>query len=315
MLCILTRADTNLNQMIMKKIRAAIVGYGNIGRYVMDAILAAPDFELAGVVRRNGAENKPTELAEYDVVKDIRELKDVDVAVLCAPTRSIEAYASDILSLGINTVDSYDIHGGIVDLRRTLGKIAQENNAVAIISAGWDPGSDSVIRALFEAMAPKGISYTNFGPGMSMGHTVAVKAIEGVKAALSMTIPTGTSIHRRMVYIEIEEGYAYEQVAAAIKQDAYFVNDETHVIEVPCVDDLLDMGHGVNLTRKGVSGKTQNQLLEFNMRINNPALTAQVLISVARASMLQKPGCYTMIEIPMIDMLYGDREDLIAHLV
>ncbi len=299
----------------MKKIRAAIVGYGNIGRYVMDAILAAPDFELAGVVRRNGAENKPTELAEYDVVKDIRELKDVDVAVLCAPTRSIEAYASDILSLGINTVDSYDIHGGIVDLRRTLGKIAQENNAVAIISAGWDPGSDSVIRALFEAMAPKGISYTNFGPGMSMGHTVAVKAIEGVKAALSMTIPTGTSIHRRMVYIEIEEGYAYEQVAAAIKQDAYFVNDETHVIEVPCVDDLLDMGHGVNLTRKGVSGKTQNQLLEFNMRINNPALTAQVLISVARASMLQKPGCYTMIEIPMIDMLYGDREDLIAHLV
>ena len=299
----------------MKKIRAAIVGYGNIGRYVLDAILAAPDFELAGVVRRNGGENKPVELATYDVVKDIRELKQVDVAVLCAPTRSIEAYASDILSLGINTVDSYDIHGGIVDLRRTLGKIAQENNAVAIISAGWDPGSDSVIRALFEAMAPKGISYTNFGPGMSMGHTVAVKAIEGVKAALSMTIPTGTSIHRRMVYIEIESGYAYEQVAAAIKQDAYFINDETHVIEVPCVDDLLDMGHGVNLTRKGVSGKTQNQLLEFNMRINNPALTAQVLISVARASMLQKPGCYTMIEIPMIDMLHGDREELIAHLV
>ena len=53
------------------------------------------------------------------------------------------------------------------------------------------------------------------------------------------------------------------------------------------------MGHGVNLTRKGVSGKTQNQLFEFNMRINNPALTAQVLVCVARASMKQQPGCYT----------------------
>ena len=299
----------------MKKIRAAIVGYGNIGRYVLEAILAAPDFEVAGVVRRNGAENKPAELNEYEVVKDIRELKDVDVAVLCAPTRSIEAYAKDILSLGINTVDSFDIHSGIVDLRRTLGEVAKANNSVAIISAGWDPGSDSVVRALMEAMAPKGISYTNFGPGMSMGHTVAVKAIDGVKAALSMTIPTGTGIHRRMVYIEIEEGYVFQEVAAAIKNDAYFISDETHVTLVPCVDDLLDMGHGVNMTRKGVSGKTQNQLFEFNMRINNPALTAQVLISVARASMLQRPGSYTMIEIPMIDMLHGDREELIAHLV
>ena len=75
------------------------------------------------------------------------------------------------------------------------------------------------------------------------------------------------------------------------------------------------MGHGVNLTRKGVSGKTQNQLYEFNMKIDNPALTGQVLVCVARASMKQQPGCYTMIELPVIDLIYGDREDLIAHLV
>ena len=168
---------------------------------------------------------------------------------------------------------------------------------------------------MLQAIAPKGITYTNFGPGMSMGHTVAVKAVEGVKAALSMTIPTGTGIHRRMVYIEVKEGCEFQKVAAAIKADPYFVNDETHVIEVPCVDELLDMGHGVNLTRKGVSGKTQNQLFEFNMHINNPALTGQVLVCVARASMKQQPGCYTMIEIPVIDLLPGEREDLIAHLV
>lgn len=299
----------------MKKIRAAIVGYGNIGKYALQALESAPDFEVAGVVRRSGAENKPAELNNYPVVKEISELKDVDVAILSTPTRSVEEYAKQILEAGINTVDSFDIHSQIVPLRRSLNESAKKGNAVSIISAGWDPGSDSVVRTLLQAIAPNGITYTNFGPGMSMGHTVAVKTIDGVQAALSMTIPTGTGIHRRMVYIEVKEGYEFEKVAAAIKADAYFVNDETHVIQVSCVNELLDMGHGVNLTRKGVSGTTQNQLFEFNMRINNPALTGQVLVCAARATMKQQPGCYTMIEIPVIDLLYGDREELIAHLV
>ena len=299
----------------MKKIRAAIVGYGNIGKFALEALEAAPDFEVAGVVRRSGAENKPAELANYPVVKQISELKDVDVALLAAPTRSIEAYAKEILAMGINTVDSYDIHSGIVDLRRSLDEVAKKHGAVSIISAGWDPGSDSIVRTLMQSLAPKGITYTNFGPGMSMGHSVCCKAIEGVKDALSMTIPVGTGIHRRMVYIEVEEGYDFEKIAAAIKADPYFVNDETHVKQVASVDELKDMGHGVNLVRKGVSGKTQNQLFEFNMKINNPALTSQVLVNVARASMKQQPGCYTMVEIPVIDLLPGDREEWIGHLV
>lgn len=298
----------------MKKIKAAVVGYGNIGKYVLEALDVAPDFEIAGVVRRD-ASNIPTELAAYNVVDSIAKLGQVDVAILCGPSRSVEAQAQAMLSQGINTVDSFDIHSEIVALRANLGVVAKEKGVVAIVSAGWDPGSDSIVRALLEACAPKGITYTNFGPGMSMGHTVAVKAINGVKAALSMTIPTGTSIHRRMVYIELEAGANFEEVAQAIKTDAYFVRDETHVIKVDRVDDLLDMGHGVNLTRKGVSGQTQNQFFEFNMRVNNPALTAQILVSSARATMLQRAGAYTMIEIPPIDYLYGDRDDLIRRLV
>ena len=299
----------------MKKVRAAIVGYGNIGHYTLQALQAAPDFEIAGVVRRAGADNCPEELKAYPVVKHVKELDDVDVAILCTPTRSVEKYAKEILAMGIHTVCSFDLHTSIPELRLVLDAEAKAHNAVSIISAGWDPGSDSVVRTLLEAIAPKGITYTNFGPGMSMGHTVAVKAVDGVKAALSMTIPTGTGIHRRMVYIELKDGYEFAKVAEAIKNDPYFVNDETHVQQVPSVDALLDMGHGVHLTRKGVSGKTQNQLFEFNMRINNPALTAQVLVCVARAAMRQQPGCYTMIEIPVIDLLPGEREEWIAHLV
>jgi diaminopimelate dehydrogenase len=148
-----------------------------------------------------------------------------------------------------------------------------------------------------------------------MGHTVAVKSKDGVKNALSMTIPLGTGIHRRMVYVELLPGYKLEDVAKAIKEDPYFASDETHVIEVASVDDVKDMGHGVNMVRKGVSGTTQNQRFEFNMSINNPALTAQILVGVARASMKQRPGAYTMVEIPVIDLLYGDRKSLLRHLV
>ena len=240
---------------------------------------------------------------------------DADVAILCTPTRMVEEYALQALALGMNTVDSFDIHTGIVNLRRSLDKKARECGKVSVISAGWDPGSDSIVRTLLQACAPKGVTYTNFGPGMSMGHTVAVKAIEGVKAALSMTIPLGTGIHRRMVYVELEEGYDINEVSQKIKSDPYFANDETHIIEVDNVDNVKDMGHGVNMVRKGVSGTTQNQRFEFNMSINNPALTAQILVGAARASMRQQPGAYTMIEIPVIDLLPGNREELIAHLV
>ncbi len=299
----------------MKKIRAAVVGYGNIGHYTLQALEAAPDFEVAGIVRRNGGDNCPPELAPYPVVRDIRELDSVDVAMLCTPTRSVEAYAKDILSLGIHTVDSFDIHPQITALRASLGETARSHGAVSVISAGWDPGSDSVVRALLQAIAPKGVTYTDFGPGMSMGHTVAVKAIAGVHKALSMTIPTGTGIHRRMVYVEVEDGHSFADVAAAIKADPYFASDETHVMQVPSVADVTDMGHGVHLTRKGVSGVTQNQLFDFDMRINNPALTGQVLVCAARAAARQKPGCYTLIELPVIDLLPGTREENIAALV
>ena len=299
----------------MKKIRAAVVGYGNIGQYTLQALEASPDFEVAGIVRRHGAKEKPMELEKYEVVADITELHDVDVAILALPTRECPTYAKRYLAMGINTVDSFDIHSGIVNYRAELMPVCKEHGRVSVISAGWDPGSDSIVRMLMQSLAPKGLSYTNFGPGMSMGHSVCVRSKKGVKNALSMTSPLGEGIHRRMVYVELEDGARLEDVAAEVKADPYFANDETHVFAVKSVDEVRDMGHGVHLVRKGVSGKTQNQHFSFDMSINNPALTAQVLVNVARASMRLQPGCYTMVEIPVIDMLPGDREELIGQMV
>lgn len=297
-------------------IKICIVGYGNIGRAVLQAAQAADDIQLCGVVRRNILGDTPRELLGIDVTDDVRKLADKpDAAILCVPSRSAPDMAKAYLWLGINTIDSYDIHASIWTVREALDPAAKAAGAVSVIAAGWDPGSDSVVRALMQACAPEGVTYTNFGPGMSMGHTVAVKGIQGVKAALSETIPLGTGLHRRMVYVELEPGASYEDVAARVKTDPYFANDETHVLAVDDVKALLDMGHGVEMVRKGVSGSTHNQRLSFSMSIHNPALTGQNLVNCARASVKQAPGAYTMIEIPVIDFLPGDRESLIRKLV
>ena len=284
-------------------IKVAILGYGNIGKYAEEAVMSAPDMALAGIYHH----------------RDDLEAITADVVLLCTPTRAVEQFASFFAQRGICTVDSFDIHNQIYALRSHLMPLCVANKCVSVISAGWDPGSDSMVRALLLALAPKGITYTNFGPGRSMGHSVAAKAIDGVKDALSMTIPLGTGVHRRMVYVELEQGADFKAVEAAILADDYFAHDETHVIAVPDVDALNNVAHGVNLVRSGVSGATHNQRFEFNMSINNPALTAQMMVSSARAAYrMQQRGQYgakTMIELAPIDLLPGTEQELIESLV
>lgn len=285
------------------KTKVAIIGYGNIGRAVEQALQVADDMELVGIYHHN----------------DDMSAVQADVAVLCTPTREVPAFAEKLLARGICTVDSFDIHTQIVELRRRLMPQSKQHKAVSIIAAGWDPGSDSMVRALLQAIAPKGLTYTNFGPGRSMGHTVAAKAIAGVKDALSMTIPLGSGVHRRMVYVVLEDGADFATVEKNLLADDYFAHDETHVVQVNSIDELNNVAHGVNLVRSGVSGTTHNQRFEFNMEINNPALTGQVLVACARAAHRltaeQRYGTYTMIEIAPVYMLPGDDEMWVGKLV
>lgn len=294
--------------------RVAVVGYGNIGRYAVQAVTEAPDMQLAGIVRRDPSQRDDIP-QDIPVVGDVSEIDGVEAALLCGPTRSIPDVATRCLQRGINTVDSYDIHGDLADLRLSLDAVAKENGVVALVSAGWDPGTDSMLRAMLEAMAPRGLTYTNFGPGMSMGHSVAVRAIDGVRDALSLTVPAGEGQHRRMVYVEVDEGADFESIKQRILEDPYFKYDDTHVLETPSAKALIDMGHGVRMERKGVSGQTHNQIFTYDMRINNPALTSQIMVAAARASFRQAPGAYTLLEVPIIDLLVGERDDLIRRLV
>jgi len=283
--------------------KVIILGHGNIGRAAEEAIKKSPDMQLVGIYHHD----------------DNLDQMNADVALVCTPTREVPVFVPQLLKRGICTVDSFDIHGNIFDLKQELDGLCRSSRAVSVISAGWDPGSDSMVRALMTALVPEGELYTNFGPGRSMGHTVAAKAIPGVKDALSMTLPAGKGKHNRHVYIEIKDGYNFEDVKAALLQDDYFAHDYTEVELVPSVEALQTTDHGVHIERNGICGVKDNQQLDFSMRINNPALTGQFMVACARAAYRMKEqerfGAYTTIELAPVDLLPGSLEDRIRTLV
>lgn len=307
----------------MAAIPVLVHSLGNIGKQVIQCVENAPDMECVGVVRSPASVgSKRFDLRGLPDFPSLEALLDSGarpaVAILCGPSRMVPGDAERYLEAGLNTVDSFDIHSQIPALVEKLNGAATSAGRVSITAAGWDPGTDSVLRALFEAMTPTGTTFTNFGRGRSMGHSVAARAINGVADATSVTIPLGGGRHSRLVYVLPEEGARKEDVTAALSADPYFSNDPLDVRFVETTAELaavMDNSHGVLLERIGASGTASNQHLSFDMRIDNPALTAQVLVSCARATTRMAPGCYTLIDIPPVALLAGDRMGHVARLV
>lgn len=307
----------------MEKIPVLVHGLGNIGKHVIQCLETTPDLECVGVVRSPASVGtKKTELRglpDFPSLEALRNAKGAPrVAIVCGPSRLAPDDAAHYLAAGLHTVDSFDIHDRIPEVVARLDKEAAAAKRVAVTAAGWDPGTDSVLRALFEAMTPTGTTFTNFGRGRSMGHSVAARAVAGIKDATSITIPIGGGRHSRLVYVLTEEGAGRDEVTARLAADSYFSHDPLEVRFVETAEELalvMDTSHGVLLERIGASGPTSNQRLSFDMRIDNPALTAQVLVSCARAATRLSPGCFTLIDIPMVALLPGDRMRHIARLV
>ncbi len=297
--------------------RVAIAGYGHVAKEAVKAVNSAQDMEIAGIVIRDpGKVDEISRESGLSVFLGPENLDGADAAILAIASRAVPEVAPSYLERGICTVDCFDIHGeALMLLRERLHRSALKGNSAALTGAGWDPGTDSIFRGVFEVIAPRGITYTSFGPGVSMGHTVAAKQIPGVRDALSLTLPAGQGRHRRAVYVQLVEGACLEDIRKAVLCDSYFCHDETTVEEVGDVRSMVDLGHGARMERKGVSACSDNQRMTLEMTLTNPSATAQVMVSAARGIVRQPPGCYTMLEIPVLDFLPGDRDVNIRRLV
>ena len=293
----------------MSKIRIGIVGYGNIGRGVEQAIKRNEDMELAAVfTRRDPASVKvATEGAKVVHMDDMLSMKgDVDVMVLCGGSATDLPVMGPEIAANFNTIDSFDTHAKIPEYFANVDKAAKEGNNISIISVGWDPGMFSLNRLYAESILVQGSTYTFWGKGVSQGHSDAIRRIPGVKNAIQYTVPVDEAVdqvrsgsepklttrdkHTRECYVVAQEGANKAEIENAIKtMPNYFdeYNTTVHFIsEEELKRDHSKMPHGGFVIRTGETGEEGNKhVIEYSLKLeSNPEFTASVLIAYARAA-------------------------------
>ena len=293
----------------MSKIRIGIVGYGNIGRGVEQAIKRNEDMELAAVfTRRDPASVKvATEGGKVVHMDDMLSMKgDVDVMVLCGGSATDLPVMGPEIAADFNTIDSFDTHAKIPEYFANVDKAAKEGNNISIISVGWDPGMFSLNRLYAESILVQGSTYTFWGKGVSQGHSDAIRRIPGVKNAIQYTVPVDEAVdqvrsgsepklttrdkHTRECYVVAQEGANKAEIENAIKtMPNYFdeYNTTVHFIsEEELKRDHSKMPHGGFVIRTGETGEEGNKhVIEYSLKLDsNPEFTASVLIAYARAA-------------------------------
>lgn len=289
-------------------IRIGIVGYGNLGRGVEQAVSLNPDLELVGVFSRRDpasvattrADTRVYGLAELDAFAGA-----IDVLILCGGSRSDLPAQSPELAEKFSIVDSFDTHAKIPEHFAAVDAASRAGGHVAIISTGWDPGLFSVNRLFGEAILPAGATYTFWGKGLSQGHSDALRRIPGVAGAVQYTLPSEPAIdrvragerpelstrekHTRECWVVLKEGASEAEVREAIvTMPDYFEPYDTTVNFISAVElarDHTGMPHGGFVIRSGESSPGVTQTIEYQLTLeSNPEFTSSVLVAYARAA-------------------------------
>lgn len=294
---------------LSKKIRAGLVGYGNLGKGVELAVQKTPDIELCAVFTRR--DPKAINLNNKDIkvlhVSDAGNYKnDIDVMILCGGSATDLPEQGPIFAAMFNTVDSFDTHAKIPDYFKSIDEAAKSAGKTSIISIGWDPGLFSINRMISEAILPDGKEYTFWGKGVSQGHSDAIRRVEGVKNGIQYTIPiedalarirkgetpemTAREKHLRDCYVVAEEGADKAKIEETIKTMPYYFSDYETRVTFISEDELRknhsSMPHGGFVIRSGVTGPGKNKhIIEYSLKLDsNPEFTSSVLVAYARAA-------------------------------
>ena len=307
----------------MEKIRIGIVGYGNIGRGVEQAIARNDDMELKAVfTRRDPAtvaiKTPGAEVKHFDDMLSMRDA--IDVMMLCG---------------------GFDTHAKIPEYFANVDKAAKEGNNVSIISVGWDPGLFSLNRLYAESILVQGSTYTFWGKGVSQGHSDAIRRIAGVKNAIQYTVPIEEAVdrvrtgsepelttrdkHLRECYVVAEEGADKAAIEQAIKTMPNYFDEYdttvTFITEEELEENHSKMPHGGFVIRTGETGTEGNKhVIEYSLKLDsNPEFTASVLVAYARAayrlSQKGENGARSVFDIPPALLSQKTSEELRAQIL
>ena len=297
------------------QIKIAIAGYGNLGRGVEHSILKNPDMKLVGVFSRRDPKSLQTLCEDTKVfsIDNILDFKDeIDVLILCGGSKDDLPIQGPEFSKNFNIVDSFDTHAKIPEYFSSVDKPSRENNKVAMIAIGWDPGMFSINRVYSEALLPDGDTYTFWGKGLSQGHSDAIRRVEGVKNGVQYTLPSSDAIemvrsgdrptlstkqkHTRECFVVLKDGVDATRVENEIKNMPNYFEPYDTTVHFISEEELQKnhnkMPHGGFVIRSGSSSKENNQVIEYAIKLDsNPEFTASVLVAYARATYrLSKSG-------------------------
>ncbi len=310
------------------KIRAAILGYGNLGRGIELALRQNPDMSLVAFFTRREPSTLKTLSPDVPVyhIDELIEKKDgIDVLFICGGSATDLPKQTPEYARYFNVVDSFDTHAKIPEHFAAVDASAKEGGNVALISVGWDPGMFSLQRLLSGCIIPDGKDYTFWGRGVSQGHSDAIRRIEGVLDAKQYTVPVDSAMervrsgenpelttrekHTRECYVVAEEGADKARIEAEIKNmPNYFADYDTTVYFI--TKDELDrdhggIPHGGFVIRTGATGanKETKQRIEYSLTLgSNPEFTASVLVAYGRAAVRMKnegaSGAKTVFDVP-----------------
>ncbi len=325
--------------------KAAILGYGNLGRGIESAIRQNPDFELSAFFTRRDPKDLKTNTPGVPIynVGEIPAHKDeVDILFICGGSATDLPKQTPEYAKYFNVIDSFDTHARIPEHFDNVDKAAKESGHVALISCGWDPGMFSLNRLYANCVLPEGNDYTFWGKGVSQGHSDAIRRIEGVKDGKQYTIPVQAALdavragenpelttrqkHTRECFVVAEEGADKAKIEQAIKtMPNYFDEYDTtvHFIsEEELKRDHSGIPHGGFVFRSGVTGfnKEHKHVIEYSLKLDsNPEFTASVIVAYARAIVRMKKegmtGCKTVFDVPPAYLSPLDGAELRAHLL
>ncbi len=309
-------------------IRVGIVGYGNVGRGAESAVLQSEDMVLTGIFTRRSPSSVHAlreDTAIYPMTALTEQKADVDVLLLCGGSATDLPEQTPALAKRYCVVDTFDTHARIPKHFANVDAAAREGMTTAIISTGWDPGLFSMMRLLGTAILPEGTGDTFWGPGVSQGHSDAVRRIEGVADARQYTIPVQKTVnavrkgeggftarekHTRDVYVVLQDGADPQRVAQEIvTMPNYFDAYDTTVNFISAEEMAAEhsaMPHGGFVIRSGRLGpeRQYSSLMEYKLELDsNPMFTGAVMTAFGRACyglhQQGRTGCFTAFDVPL----------------
>ena len=272
-------------------IKAAIAGYGNLGKSLRRAIENSDDYALVGIFSRRSL-NLPLYLplggaAAY--------ANCIDVLFLAFESSSLPTLAPAVKYF--DTVDSFDIHQKAEEYAQRLNEV--KPNTLSLYGAGWDPGLLSIIRS---AATLCGKPVTTWGKGVSQGHSNALRRINGVTDGVEVTLPVGLGKHKRLCYVCCDKALQ-ERIEGEIRQiPCYFEGQDVEVRF--CTKQQVE-----RIKREGshagrVTASTPLYSADFLLKTqSNTDLTAAIMLAygkvLTKLKAEGKRGAFSVLDIPL----------------